>query len=147
MLERRHGHVVLVAVTLVAATLTMGCLAAESWSTEPPSQSRSTDISRDAGVPAYWEEFMELWELGIAAFRQKDFAQSIHYFEEAVRVEASLPGPWRYLAAIAELEERHEDCVRLAEDALARMPETSRLLDEVAEIRDGCRAKLQAGSE
>ena len=58
-------------------------------------------------------------------------------FQALQRCRAELPGPWRYLALIAEKQGRYGDCASAADRALELAPQ-SKHAAVLTEMRDTC---------
>lgn len=60
---------------------------------------------------------------------------------EAARKEQDLPGPYRWLAQVAKVQGRFEDCLTEAAAYLAKVPE-GKLVPDVRALHAACRAEL-----
>lgn len=79
---------------------------------------------------------------GVDAYRLGDYAEARVHLEAARKLDPKLPGPHRFLAAVALAEKRHDDCIASAAQALRVAPQ-SRELDDTRKLHEDCR--LAAG--
>ncbi len=80
-------------------------------------------------------EFQE----GVDAYRLGDYAEARTHLEAARKLDPKLPGPHRFLAAVALAEKRYADCVTSAAQALRVAPQ-SRELEDTRKLHEDCRA-------
>lgn len=82
------------------------------------------------------------FQAGVDAYRLGEYEQARLHLEKARTLDPSLPGPHRFLAAVARAQERHAECVRHATAALEAAPQSreapdTRKLHEECRIADG----------
>lgn len=106
-------HLVFVAVILFAV--------APAWAQPKPS-------------PGFTKEF----QAGVDAFRLGQYDEAIKHLEAAARMEPSLPGPHRFLAAVAQAQSRLDDCVTSARRAIELNPNSSEIA-ATRKLHDACR--------
>lgn len=87
------------------------------------------------------KEFTKRYEAGVDAFNLGKYAEARGHFEKARTLEPKLPGPYRYLAAVAQREERWEDCLGLAAEAVKLNPKSNQF-ENTQQIHEGCRQGL-----
>jgi hypothetical protein len=75
---------------------------------------------------------------GVDAYRLGDYAEARVHLEAARQLDPKLPGPHRFLAAVAFAEKRYDDCVESATTALRVGPQ-SRELEDTRKLHDDCR--------
>lgn len=80
-------------------------------------------------------EFQE----GVDAYRLGEYAEARAHLETARQLDPKLPGPHRFLAAVALAEKRYDDCLVSAAQALKVAPESRELVD-TRKLHDDCRA-------
>lgn len=80
-------------------------------------------------------EFQE----GVDAYRLGEYAEARVHLEVARQLDPKLPGPHRFLAAVALAEKRYDDCITSATQALKVAPE-SREVADTRKLHDDCRA-------
>lgn len=80
-------------------------------------------------------EFQE----GVDAYRLGEYAAARTHLEAARQLDPKLPGPHRFLAAVALAEKRYDDCVASAAQALKVAPQ-SREVADTRKLHDDCRA-------
>ena len=95
-------------------------------------------VARVRPAAAESAAFTREYQAGIDAFRlgQHDAARA--HLEKARALEPKLPGPSRFLAAVAHAQERWADCIEAARLALAQNPRSSERLD-TRKLHDRCR--------
>lgn len=79
---------------------------------------------------------------GVDAYRLGDYVEARGHLEAARKLDPKLPGPHRFLAAVALAEKRYDDCITSAAQALRVAPQ-SRELDDTRKLHEDCR--LAAG--
>ena len=80
-------------------------------------------------------EFQE----GVDAYRLGDYDTARVHLEKARAMDASLPGPHRFLAAVAKAQDRFAECVSHAAVALRVAPQ-SREVPDTRKLHEECRA-------
>jgi tetratricopeptide (TPR) repeat protein len=93
-----------------------------------------------AQPPALTKEF----QAGVDAFRLGKLDEARTHLEKARRLDPKLPGPHRFLAAVARAQERWDDCIASARTALVLNPRSTEA-DDTRKVHDECRAS--AGRE
>jgi len=78
---------------------------------------------------------------GVDAFRLGKYAEARQLLEKARSLDPKLPGPHRFLAAVAQAERRWDDCIASARAAIALKPDSTEV-DATRAIHDACRAGL-----
>lgn len=84
--------------------------------------------------PAFTKEF----QAGVDAFRLGQYDEAQKRLEAAAKLAPSLPGPHRFLAAVAQAQSRWDDCIASARTAIELNP-TSSEIDATRKLHDGCR--------
>lgn len=84
-------------------------------------------------------EVTRQFQAGVDAYRLGDYATARDKLEAARALDPKLPGPHRFLAAVAQAERRWDDCIASARTALALNPRSQELAD-TRELHDDCRA-------
>ncbi len=84
------------------------------------------------------EDFNRAFQAGADAFRLGRYDEAREHLELAKAIDPTLPGPWRFLAAVAQAEERWGDCVTSAREAI-RLNPTSGAIAETRILHDQCR--------
>lgn len=79
-------------------------------------------------------EFQE----GVDAYRLGEYAEARKHLEAARKLDPKLPGPHRFLAAVALAEKRYDDCIASAEQALRVAPQ-SREVADTRKLHEDCR--------
>jgi PEGA domain len=79
-------------------------------------------------------EFQE----GVDAYRLGEYAEARGHLEAARVIDPRLPGPHRFLAAVAFAEKRYDDCIASAAEALRVAPQ-SREVEDTRKLHDACR--------
>lgn len=79
-------------------------------------------------------EFQE----GVDAYRLGDYAEARAHLEAARKLDPKLPGPHRFLAAVALAEKRYDDCIVSAAQALRVAPQ-SREVADTRKLHEDCR--------
>jgi hypothetical protein len=110
----------LVAFVLGVAVILVG--SAPAWAQpKPPS-------------PAFTKEF----QAGVDAFRLGQYDEAIKHLDAAAKMEPTLPGPHRFLAAVAQAQSRWDDCVTSARKAIELNPNSSEI-EATRKLHDACR--------
>lgn len=94
-------------------------------------------------VPVAWAQpasarLAREFQDGVDAYRLGDYAEARVHLEAARKLDPKLPGPHRFLAAVAFAEKRYDDCVESATTALRVGPQ-SRELEDTRKLHDDCR--------
>jgi hypothetical protein len=87
------------------------------------------------------QAFTEEFQKGTDAYRLGKFDEARTHLEAAKKIDPKLPGPWRFLAAVAQAEEKYAECVESAREAI-RLNPTSSSIAETRALHDGCRKSL-----
>ena len=89
--------------------------------------------------PALSKQFLAAYEAGQDAFNLGQYDEARQQFERARDFEPDLPGPYRFLALVAQAQERWQDCLDAARAAIDKKPDSPRV-PEVSAVHAGCRA-------
>jgi hypothetical protein len=81
------------------------------------------------------------FQAGVDAFRLGEYEEARTLLERARAMEPSLPGPHRFLAAVAQAEQRWDDCVASAREAMRLKPDSTEI-EATRALHDACRAAL-----
>jgi hypothetical protein len=84
--------------------------------------------------PAFTKEF----QAGVDAFRLGQYDEAIKRLDAAAKLEPTLPGPHRFLAAVAQAQSRWDDCVTSARKAIDLNPNSSEIA-ATRKLHDACR--------
>jgi tetratricopeptide (TPR) repeat protein len=84
------------------------------------------------------------FQAGVDAFRLGKLDEARAHLEKARRLDPELPGPHRFLAAVARAQQRWDDCIASARTALVLNPHSTEA-DDTRKVHDECRAS--AGRE
>ncbi|MDB4962712.1 MAG: hypothetical protein JWP01_2711 [Myxococcales bacterium] len=84
------------------------------------------------------KEVTREFQAGVDAFRLGKLAEARTYLERASRLDPKLPGPHRFLAAVAQAESRFPDCIRSARTAIELNPRSQEIADTI-KLHDDCR--------
>lgn len=84
--------------------------------------------------PAFTKEF----QAGVDAFRLGQYDVAVKHLQSAAKMEPSLPGPHRFLAAVAQAQSRWDDCVTASRKAIELNP-TSSEIGATRKLHDACR--------
>jgi hypothetical protein len=79
------------------------------------------------------------FQAGVDAFRLGKFDEARGHLEKARTLDPKLPGPHRFLAAVAQAQGRWQDCIDSARNALELNP-VSAEAPETRKLHDSCRA-------
>ena len=85
-------------------------------------------------VPELTKEF----QAGVDAFRLGHFDEARTHLEKARNLDPKLPGPHRFLAALAQAQGRWQDCLDESRVALASNPHSSEAAD-TRKLHSDCR--------
>jgi len=89
-------------------------------------------------------EMTKEFQAGVDAFRLGHFDEARTHLEKARELDPKLPGPHRFLAAVAQAQGRWQDCLDEARAALALNPHSSEAAD-TRKLHGDCRSS--AGRE
>jgi hypothetical protein len=78
------------------------------------------------------------FQAGVDAFRLGKYDEARVHLEKARAIDPKLPGPYRFLAAVAKAQSRWPDCIENARKALELNP-TSVETPETRKLHDDCR--------
>lgn len=78
------------------------------------------------------------FQAGVDAFRLGKFDEARQHLEKARQLDPKLPGPHRFLAAVAQAQNRWADCVESAHKALELNPNSSEAAD-TKKLYESCR--------
>ena len=95
-----------------------------------------------AAAPAVPAAFTREFQAGVDAYRLGKYDDARTHLDKAQAIDPKLPGPHRFLAAVARAQHRWTDCITAARRALQLNPH-SQELGETRKLHDDCRA--QAG--
>lgn len=84
------------------------------------------------------KEVTRAFQAGVDAFRLGKHDEARKHLEHATRLDPKLPGPHRFLAAVAQAQGRFPDCVASARVAIALNPASQELAD-TRKVHDDCR--------
>jgi len=85
------------------------------------------------------EKFSKEFQAGVDAYRLGKLDDARGHLDKAKKLEPKLPGPYRFLAAVAQAQQRYDECVDDAHEALHLNPSSSEA-PETKKLYDGCRA-------
>ncbi|MCE9574635.1 MAG: PEGA domain-containing protein [Deltaproteobacteria bacterium] len=91
--------------------------------------------------PAPSPQFTREFQAGVDAYRLGQYAEAREHLEKARAFEAALPGPYRFLAAVDQSEQKFEDCVAHAREAIRLNPQSVEI-EATRKLHDDCRASL-----
>jgi tetratricopeptide (TPR) repeat protein len=83
-------------------------------------------------------KFTHEYDAGVDAFRLGKFDDARTHLEKARSIAPKLPGPHRFLAAVAQAQQRWDDCIDSARHALELNPASSEAV-ETRKLHDACR--------
>jgi hypothetical protein len=83
-------------------------------------------------------DFQKEYDAGVDAYRLGHYDEARTHLEAAKALEPTLPGPWRFLAAVAQAEGKWPECVESAREAIRLNPQ-SREIAATREVHDKCR--------
>jgi hypothetical protein len=96
----------------------------------------------DAGAAAAQkpsQKFLDEYNAGVDAYRLGRYDEARARLEAAKALEPTLPGPWRFLAAVAQAEGDWPECVAAAREAIRLNPQSSEIV-ATRVVHDDCRA-------
>ncbi len=97
----------------------------------------STALAQQAPSPQFTREY----QAGVDAARLGQNAEARAHLEKAKAFEPTLPGPYRWLAAVDQAEQKFADCVTNARTAIKLNPQSSEA-EATRKLHDECRASL-----
>ncbi|HEX4450210.1 MAG TPA: PEGA domain-containing protein [Kofleriaceae bacterium] len=83
-------------------------------------------------------KFTSEYQAGVDAFRLGKYDDARAHLEKARTLAPKLPGPYRFLAAVAQAQSRWDDCIDAARHALELNPASSEV-GETRKLHDACR--------
>jgi tetratricopeptide (TPR) repeat protein len=83
-------------------------------------------------------KFTHEYDAGVDAFRLGKFDDARAHLEKARELVPTLPGPHRFLAAVAQAQSLWDDCIDAARRALELNPSSSEIA-ETRKLHDACR--------
>lgn len=83
--------------------------------------------------------FSKEFQAGVDAFRLGKLADARAHLEKARKLDPKLPGPHRFLAAVAHGQEKFDECVAEGHEALRLNPNSSEA-SETKKLYDTCRS-------
>jgi tetratricopeptide (TPR) repeat protein len=92
------------------------------------------EVRADPVPPALTREF----QAGVDAYRLGKYDDARAHLEKAEALDPRLPGPHRFLAAVAQAQRRWADCIAEARRALQLNPQSHELAD-TRRLHDSCR--------
>ena len=84
-------------------------------------------------------ELTKTFQDGVDAFRLGKYDEARAHLEKAKKMDPKLPGPNRFLAAVAQAQQRWQDCIDAARAAIELNPRSAEIGD-TRKIHDECRA-------
>jgi tetratricopeptide (TPR) repeat protein len=78
------------------------------------------------------------FQAGVDAFRLGNYDEARAHLDKAESLDPKLPGPHRFLAALARAQQRYTDCITEARRALQLNPQ-SKEVAETRKLHDDCR--------
>ncbi len=79
------------------------------------------------------------FQAGVDAFRLGQLDAARAHLEKTIAMNPALPGPHRFLAAVAQAQGRFEDCIASARTAIEMNPRSSEIAD-TRKLHDACRS-------
>jgi hypothetical protein len=79
------------------------------------------------------------FEAGVDAFRLGKLDDARAHLEKAIEMNPALPGPHRFLAAVAQAQGRFEDCIASTRMAIQMNPKSTEL-EDTRKLHDACRS-------
>ena len=116
--------------TVRFAILPLGVLAAASILASGPASSAPSSVS---------SKLAEEFQAGVDAYRLGKYDEARAHLDKALAIDPKLPGPYRFLAAVAKAQRRYAECITAARRALQLTPQ-SREIAETRKLHDDCRA-------
>jgi len=92
--------------------------------------------SSGSGVSA---KLAEEFQAGVDAYRLGKYDDARAHLDKALAIDPKLPGPYRFLGAVAKAQRRFAECISATRRALQLNPQ-SREIAETRKLHDDCRA-------
>ncbi|MFT3696229.1 MAG: PEGA domain-containing protein [Kofleriaceae bacterium] len=89
--------------------------------------------------------FTKEFQAGVDAFRLGKLDEARAHLEKAKKLDPKLPGPWRFLAAVAQQAQDYGICVDDAHEALRLNPQSSEA-EETKKLYEACRTSAGRAS-
>lgn len=83
-------------------------------------------------------ELTKEFQAGVDAFRLGKLDEARAHLEKAKALDPKLPGPNRFLAAVAQAQQRWQDCIDFARTAIQLNPRSAEIAD-TRKVHDECR--------
>jgi PEGA domain-containing protein len=83
-------------------------------------------------------ELTREFQAGVDAFRLGKYAEARTHLERAERLDPKLPGPHRFLGAVARVEQKWDECIAETRRAIALNPRSTEIA-ETRRLHDACR--------
>jgi tetratricopeptide (TPR) repeat protein len=83
-------------------------------------------------------ELTKEFQAGVDAYRLGKFDEARAHLEAAKKMDPKLPGPNRFLAAVAQAQQRWQDCIDAARTAIELNPRSAEIAD-TRKVHDECR--------
>jgi hypothetical protein len=100
---------------------------------------RVTAKARGTARPRVSAELTREFQAGVDAYRLGKYDEARAHLDKARSLDPGLPGPHRFLAAVAQAQRRWVDCIAESRRALQLNPQ-SREVAETRKLHDDCRA-------
>jgi len=84
-------------------------------------------------------QFTREYQAGIDAYRLGKYDEARAHLEKAKAFAPELPGPWRFIAAVDQAEQKWADCITSARQAIKLNPQSSEI-EATRKLHDACRA-------
>jgi len=99
----------------------------------------ATLVLAATAVAAPSEKFSKEFNAGIDAYRLGKLDDARAHLEKAKKLDPKLPGPYRFLAAVAQAQQQWDTCIVDAHEALRLNPNSTEA-PETKKLYDSCRA-------
>lgn len=90
-------------------------------------------------------KFTREFEAGVDAYRLGKLDDAREHLDKAISLNPALPGPHRFLAAVAKAQGRFEDCIASTRKAIELNPRSAELAD-TRKLHDACRSSAGRAS-
>jgi len=97
----------------------------------------ASTASISSGAPS--PKLTRAFQAGVDAYRLGKYDDARAHLEKARGLDPKLPGPHRFLAAVAQAQQRWADCIAEARRALQLNPQSQEVA-ETRKLHDSCRA-------